>query len=334
MARHWTGEAVLELARGFQEACVLTAAGDLDVFSALRDEAKTSAQVARGLRTDPRGTTALLDALAAMELLAKEGDAYSLSPGVADALTEDAPRSVLPMVRHASSILRRWAQLAMVVKRGRPARRLPSVRGARADQAAFIGAMHTVSAPVADRLVAELGPPRFRHLLDVGGASGTWTIAFLRAAPSATATLFDLPEVIPMARRRLAEAGMADRVALVGGDFYAGPLPRGADLVWASAIIHQGSPKDNKALFRNIHRALLPGGKVLIRDIVMDPSRTRPAMGALFAINMLVATEGGGTYTLADLADALKAAGFVRPTLVRPGQQMDAVVAATKPRRK
>ena len=76
-----------------------------------------------------------------------------------------------------------------------------------ADYASFIEAMDNISAPVAADVVRELGPLSFRHMLDVGGASGSWTIAFLRAYPNATATLFDLPQVMPQADARLSPAG-------------------------------------------------------------------------------------------------------------------------------
>ncbi|HUT34546.1 MAG TPA: methyltransferase [Planctomycetota bacterium] len=331
MAKHWTAEQVLDLARTFQGACVVTAAAELDVFSVLRHRMRAVGSVASKLRANPHATAVLLDALVALGLLTKKGCRYGLAPGVEETLTEASPRNVLPMVRHSGTCLRKWAQLAEAVKTGRSARTIPSVRGEGADHAAFIGAMHVINLEAAPELVARLGPPRFTHLLDVGGASGTWTIAFLRAAPTATATLFDLPEVVPLARQRLAAEGLADRVTLVAGDYTRDKLPAGADLAWVSAIVHQESLKGVAALFRKVFAALEPGGQILIRDLVMHPSRTGPAMGALFAVNMLVATEAGGTYTFAELSHTLHAAGFVHPTLLRKADDMSAVVAAVKP---
>ena len=116
--------------------------------------------------------------------------------------------------------------------------------------------MHVVSGPMADDLVRQLGPPKFHHLLDVGGASGTWTLAFLRAVPSATATIFDLPDAIEQARQRLAGTEFADRVTLVAGDFYSDDLPNGADFAWVSAICHQHSRRHNRELFAKVSRAL------------------------------------------------------------------------------
>jgi precorrin-6B methylase 2 len=235
------------------------------------------------------------------------------------------------MAQHQANCLRNWAQLATVVKRGRPAEKIPSVRGAKGDASAFIGAMHIVSAPIADEVIQALAPFRFKHLLDIGGASGTWTIALLRVCPSARATLFDLPHVIGMASERLADAQMLDRVRLVAGDFMTDTLPGGADLAWVSAIIHQNSREANRTFFTKIYQALTPGARIAIRDILMAESRAQPPAGALFAVNMLVATEGGGTFTFREMREDLAAAGFTKASVVRRDEGMNSVVVARKP---
>ena len=306
----WTAEEILALGRSYQGAAVLAAAAELDLFGALAAAPRSAAELARKLECDLRGLSILLDALVALRLLGKCGAAYTLPAGLEAFLTHGGARSVLAMAQHQAHCLRNWAQLARVVKTGRPADRLPGVGGEEGAQEAFIGAMHNISAPNADQVIRAVQPLQFRHLLDIGGASGTWTIAFLRACPSARATLFDLPHVIPMARRRLAAAGLAQRADLVAGNFAVDALPADADLAWVSAIVHQNSREQNRALFRKVHAALTPGGRIAIRDILMEEDRTRPVAGALFAVNMLVATEGGGTFTLAELREDLEAAGF------------------------
>ena len=327
----WTADDLLSLGRSYQAAAVFAAAADLDLFDALACGALQAKELARKLRCDLRGLIILLDALVALRLLTKRGGRYSLPAGAAAFLTSDGSRSILAMAQHQANCLRNWAQLARIVKTGQPANRTPSVRGTAGDAAAFIGAMHNVSAPVADQVIHAIKPLRFHHLLDIGGASGTWTIAFLRACPSAKATLFDLPHVIPMARRRLAAAGLDRRVKLVAGDFMADALPGGADLAWVSAILHQNSRAQNRRLFANVFQALVPGGRIAIRDILMDATRTRPVAGALFAVNMLVATEGGGTFTFEELRKDLKTAGFVEAAAVRRDEGMNSVVVARKP---
>jgi hypothetical protein len=153
----------------------------------------------------------------------------------------------------------------------------------------------------------------------------------LRRYPSAKATIFDVPDVIPMAERLLKNVGLSDRVRLVPGNFYTDELPAGADLAWVSAIVHQNSREQNRAMFGKVFAALVPGGRILIRDIVMDENRTSPPTGAFFAVNMLVGTPGGGTFTFSELRDDLATAGFITATLLRRGEAMDSVVCATKP---
>ncbi len=330
MAKQWTVQEVLDVAWSFQPGSVLTAAADLDVFSPLYEKPMTAQALARELGTNPRATTILLDALVAFELLTKQDSDYSVPEDVAKLLTEKSANNVLPMVRHLANCLHRWAQLSEVTQTGKPAERVPSIRGEAADQADFIGAMHNFSGPIAAEVVDKLQPLEFGHLLDIGGASGTWTIALLRAVPEAGATLFDLPSVIPMAEQRIAGAGLSDRVTLVAGDFYTDDLPDGADLAWLGAICHQNSREQNRALFAKVHKALKDGGVVVIRDVVMDPSHTSPKGGALFAINMLVATEGGGTYTLDEYRQDLCEVGFGEVTLVHQHEFMNSLIRAKK----
>jgi len=330
MTKPWTRETILELARSFQPTSVLAAAADLELFVPLARAPRTAEELARLLETDLRATTALLDALAALGLVDKTGERYALPPGVADAVGRTGPGSVLAMAQHQANCLRRWAGLAETVKTGRPLPRTPSVRGASADRESFLLAMNDIASVTAESLIGHLRPLAFRCLLDVGGASGTWTIAFLRACPTGRAILFDLPDAIPLARRRLDEAGLADRVTLVAGDFDVDPLPPGADLAWVSAIAHQNSRAANRELFGKVAAALVGGGRIAIRDLVMEPSRTEPVTGALFAVNMLVSTASGGTFTLDEFREDLEAAGFGGVALAHAEPTMNSIVTARK----
>jgi len=332
MSKQWTGDDVLELARAFQTTCVLNAAAELDVFGTIGGEALTAETLAERLGADLRATVILADALAAIELLVKDGRTYRLAPGVTETLTETGSDSVLAMVRLSGNCMRGWAQLGAITKQGCPPDPKPaSVRGAVADRGDFIEAMNDISRRTADSLIASIGPPRFEHMLDVGGGPGTWTIAMLSAMPGSRATLFDLPDVIPIAGRHIARAGMEDRVSFVSGNFETDEsLPGGVDLAWVSAIVHQNSRQQNRELFAKVCAALVDGGRILIRDVVMDESRTLPPYGALFAVNMLVHTLGGGTFTFDELSEDLQASGFTDPVLLNPDEFMNAVVQARK----
>ncbi len=320
-----TPEALLNLSRAFQESRVLLTGAELDLFTLLSDEALAAGTLASRLGADPRALTITLDALAAMGLLVKTDGAYRTAPDAA-CLSADAPDSILPMLLHSAGLWDRWSGLTRKIGG------TPLSERARADVTrAFICAMDVVSAPRAAGLVDEVGIGGARRLLDVGGGPGTYTAAFLRAGPALSATLFDLPPVVEIAREKLGEAGLLGRVTLVAGDFEADELPGGHDLAWLSAIVHQNGPGQNDALYGRIFRALGPGGRLVIRDHVMAPDRTRPRAGALFAVNMLVGTEHGGTYTFEEIRSGLERAGFARIRLLREGERMDGLVEAFRP---
>ena len=326
-----TPEEIMRMTQGFKESRILLSAAELNVFSILRKAPLSAREVADRTGGDVRALSTVLDAVAAMGLLMKREDKYRCDDAIASLLAEDAPDSVLPMVLHMASLWPRWSRLTDVAK-GIPVRddEFDFSRDEE-EMRAFIGAMHAIGAPLAKRIVASIDPGASSALLDVGGGSGTYTIAFLRAVPAMKATLFDLPEVIKMARERLNREGLLDRVRLVAGSFYDDEFPGGHDLVLISAIIHSNSPEENLDLYKKAFRSLEPGGRILIRDHVMEPDRVRPRAGAIFAINMLVGTPGGGTYTYEEIEAGLKMAGFSRIRLLRQGEQMDAVVEAFKP---
>ncbi|GAB6167132.1 methyltransferase [Thermostilla marina] len=326
-----TGDEILQLTEGYQAVCVLGAAAELGLFDAIDEAGTTLDALCARLAADRRGLRILCDALAALGVLDKAADGRYLVPEDSRPyLREESPRSVVPMILHRMNILRGWSQLAWTVRAGIPAPRTASIRGCEADRRAFIRAMDVVTRDVADELVAKLAPLDFKRLIDVGGASGTWTFAFLRAHPRAKAVIFDLPHAIAEARRRVESQGMSDRVELVAGDFYCDPLP-GGDFAWVSAIVHMHSREHNRRLYRKVFEALTPGGRIAVRDIVMQADRVHPTVGAMFAVNMLANTASGDTFTFDEFREDLEQAGFTNVVLQVPDEGMNAVVCARKP---
>jgi predicted O-methyltransferase YrrM len=324
---------LLGLARNFMESRILLTAAEMDLFTLLAPAPLSVQEIAEKKKASPRSLAVLLDALAGMNLLAKEAGKYQCPAPVSRFLSRDAPESVLPMVLHMVNLWGRWSELTKVV-RGLEVRTEPISSSASRDEhelRAFIGAMDVVANTFAPRVVAAVGPAACRALLDVGGALGTYTLAFLEAVPEMRATLFDRPEVIEMTRKHLRDAGVLGRVTLAPGDFYANELPGGHDLAFVSAIIHQNGPDQNVELFSKVFRALISGGRIVIRDHIMAPDRTSPKDGAIFAVNMLLVTPAGGTYTYDQVREALSKAGFVRVRLLQAGEHMDGLVEAFKP---
>jgi predicted O-methyltransferase YrrM len=320
----WSKEALQGLARAYMESRVFLTGVELDLFTLLAAVPLTAKQITDRIHADLRALTIVLDALAAMGLLIKKQEVYQTEPSAAKLLSADSAESILSMIQHSADLWDRWSQLT---------RKIAEPQAADPSKRAFIQTMHLVATPLAPRIVSIVNPGTARRLLDVGGALGTYTMAFLKTSPHMRATLFDLPPVIEMARETIKTAGMLDRVTLVAGDYNKDPLPSaGYDLAFVSAIIHQNSFAENLALFQKIYHVLEPGGRVVIRDHVLSPDRTQPKSGALFAVNMLAGTQGGNCYTEAEIRDFLAQAGFVKMRLVQTDTRMDGLMEAYKPK--
>ena len=245
-------------------------------------------------------------------------------------MSKDSPTSIMPMVMLAVGGWKRWSDLTEIVRYGLQKTRPSIFESSESEQETFIRAMHTIARRLAPGIVAAIKPVAAKKLLDIGGGSGSYTRAFLETYPDMKATLFDLPSVIKIAQTFLADTDLVDRITFVAGDFNKEEFPTGHDLALLSAIIHQNSPEQNIELYRKIYRALQPGGRLVIRDHVMSMDHTRPISGALFAVNMLVVTHEGRTYSFEEIKASLESAGFTQIHLIKPDEQMNGLVEGFK----
>jgi ubiquinone/menaquinone biosynthesis C-methylase UbiE/predicted transcriptional regulator len=317
--------------RGFMKSRVILSAAELDLFSKLDGNVISAKKLAEMSGLDERATTRVLDCLVTYGLLEKDNNGYRTTEKGSH-LSSHNQESRLPMVKHMNHIWKNWSRLTDVIKKGtNPYLKSVVDSESNEDRNAFIGAMHVAGTRISAKIADAYDLSTFKKLLDIGGGSGAYTIAFLKKNPQLNAVIFDLKGVIPIAREKVRENDIQDRVHFIVGDFYVDNLPSGCDIALLSAIIHQNSPQQNLELYRKVYRALDPGGTLIIRDHIMNESRTNPPAGALFALNMLVNTQAGDTYTFREVRDTLKTAGFVKVNLVMSGKEMDCLVEAIKP---
>jgi hypothetical protein len=316
--------------RSFMKSRVILSAAELDFFSKLDGNFVSAEDLADNLGLDIRATTRVLDCLVTFDLLEKRKNRYRTAEKASN-LSSNHPDSVLPMINHMNTIWKNWSRLTNIVRTGSNSNLRPVVDSeSKGDRTAFIGAMHVAAKRISKKIAEAYDLSPFKKLLDIGGGSGAYTIAFLKKNPKLNAVIFDLESVIPITKEKIADNGLQNRVRFVPGNFYENDLPNGCDLALLSAIIHQNSPQQNLELYRKIYHALDPGGTLIIRDHIMDESRTNPPAGALFALNMLVNTPAGDTYTFKELKDTLEAACFMGIKLVLSGKEMDCLVEARK----
>jgi SAM-dependent methyltransferase len=297
--------------RAYQESRILLTALELDVFTAVGAGAPAAA-VARRCGTDPRATALLLNALVALGYLVLRGESYENTAVSSRHLTADGADDARAALRHNLSLWETWSGLTGAVRTGLPAPRRGMGEREDAWTVPFIAAMHRTAAARAPQVVEALGAAAVRRVLDVGGGSGAYAIAFARANPALEAVVLDLPTVLPITEGHIAEAGLEGRVTTRAGDLRSGDLGSGYDLVFMSSICHMLGPDGNRDLIARAARALGAGGRVAIQDFILDPDRAGPRHAALFAINMLVGTDAGSTYTEEEYASWLGAAGLVQ----------------------
>ncbi len=294
-------EELAQALRGYQESRALLTAIELDLFAAL-GEGATAPEAAERAGTNARATSMLLDALVSLGALSKEDGIYRCTEG--SRAFAHSRAEFLHSVRKWDT----WSTLTECVRTG-VTTRTPGRREADGLEA-FIGAMHARALLVADRLVTTVGASGSHRLLDLGGGAGTFALAFAQANPLLHADVLDRPDVVPITQRQIRAAGLSDRVAARAGDLRSDAFGEGYDLLLASAVCHMFDETGNQDFLRRCARALVPGGRLVIRDFLLDPDRTGPREAALFALNMLVSTARGNVYTEAQYRFWLKDAGF------------------------
>jgi len=295
--------------RAYQESRAILTALELDLFTAVGPGA-TAQEAAAKAGTDPRATEMLMDALVALGLLAKQDGVFHNTPVTARYFVAGSQDCAQPSLMHTAHLWQSWSTLTDCVRSGTSVayREIPE----RGDDwtEAFIAAMHRNAAERAPFVVRAVGTEGIKRMLDVGGGSGAYSIAFAKANETLRSVILDLRPVLSIAQRHIQEAGLADRIATREGDLRQGEFGTGYDLVFVSAICHMLSPEENRGLLKRCCRALAPQGRVVIQDFVLEADKTAPKFAALFALNMLVGTEAGSSYSEDEYAAWLDEAGF------------------------
>ncbi len=305
--------------RGYQESRIVLTAIELDLFTAVAN-GRTAEAIAKAIGGGARATTILLDALTAMGLLTKSGDAYGVAPLAQRFFVAGAEHDSRSAMLHHASLWKRWSGLTGIVRGGPGGALEETPRRSEEFTRAFIALMHKTATGRAPMVVQAVGAQSVLRMLDVGGGSGAYSIAFALANPALRADILDLGDVVPIAREHIAAAGVADRVSTIEGDLRRDAFDSGYDLVLLSAVCHMLGPDENRDLIRRAAAALRPGGRLVIQDFILNADRTSPRFAALFSVNMLVGTEKGSDWTEEEYASWMREAGLTNVARTRlPG---------------
>jgi 3-hydroxy-5-methyl-1-naphthoate 3-O-methyltransferase len=305
------------------------------VFDALDSGPKTVEEVASATGASPRGLRAVMNALVGLELLKSGGNGrYELTPESSTFLVTTKPTFFGGMFTAMSNqLIPNWLHLADIVASGKPVTSVNSEANGSAFFQVLVSNIFTMSYGAAQALARHLnfgesGAPV--RVLDLGAGSGVWGIAVAQSSPRVTVTAVDWPAVLPVAQKTATKFGLADRYNVIPGDLLSADFGHGHNLITIGHILHSEGVERSKKLLRKCFDALAPGGTIAIQEFLVNPERTGPAMGLIFAVNMLILTDTGDTWSFEEIAGWLKEAGFINPRqLDAPGPSP--LILANKP---
>ncbi len=331
---------VFQMISGFFVSQTLFATHDLGVFAALAEGPATAEQLAKRLGFDADAGDRLLTAAVALGMLERRDGAYANSPLAEATLVPGAPHYMGGFIGHArKDLYPLWGHLDDAVRESRPqwerafgattANPFVAMYADAERLREFLYAMRAGSmASAASMLDAyDFGP--HSCLLDVGGALGVISVEAVKRFPHLRAINFDLPAVKPHTEEYVAAHELSDRIAAVEGDMFADELPKGADVVHLSWILHDWDDERCARLLASCFEALPSGGTILLGEALVDEAGGSPAP-ALMSLNMLVATDGGRERTAAQYRLLLEGAGFV-DVRTKKLEGMRDLVTARKP---
>lgn len=306
--------AIKRLGNAFCEAKLLLTATELGLFTMLDAGPATVKEVRARLGLGERGVRDFLDGLVALGLLDRDGDSYANGPAASEFLVRDKDGYSGGFLERANRMLYpAWGKLADALRTGAPQVQAHSaVLADRAKRDSYLAMMDSVNGPLVADLLKLFPWPEHNIVADIGGARGNVAGLLAEANPGLRGIVFDLPAIAEPARDHLTALGVADRIKFQPGDFFADELPP-ADVMIMGHVLHNWSPEQRQELVDKCYAALGPGGALLIYDAMLDDER-QDISKLLVSINMLLVTEDGSEYLVAECHDYLGKAGFARTT--------------------
>ncbi len=330
-----TPERIQQFAWGYVPPFVIEAAIQNKVFDALDAGPKTVSELKVETGASARGLAAIMNVLVGLGLLAKDASgAYSLTPESATFLVSTKPSFLGGMIKHTSSqLVPRWLHLSEVVKTGEPVSPVNQETSGGEFFQEFVEDILPLSYPAAQVLAQALnlnarsGPV---SVLDLATGSGVWGIALAQSCDRVQVTAVDWPEVLPVTRKITARFGVGGQFNYVAGDLESADFGTGHAVATLGHILHSEGETRSRKLLKKVFDALASGGTIAIAEFLVDEGRRGPVGGLFFAVNMLVNTDVGDTYTFEEISAWLKDAGFTNVrTVAAPGPSP--LILADKP---
>jgi len=330
---------IMEVGMGFWPAKVLLSAIELELFTELGSATKTGQELQAALGLHDRANPDFFDTLVALEFLDRDGDGgegrYRNTAATARFLDRRSPEFMGGFLEMANARLYRfWGDLTEGLRTGCPQNEIKHTGASmfaelyrkpeRLEQ--FMDAMSGISAANFQAFAEKFDFSPYQTLCDVGGATGQLSMCVATRHPHVRCTSLDLPAATAIAERKIAAAGLADRVIARPIDFFTEPLP-GADVITMGMILHDWNLEKKMRLIRAAYDALPPGGAFVVVENLIDDARRKNAFGLMMSLNMLVEFGDAFDFTAADFFSWCREVGFSATQLIPLGGPASAGVA-------
>jgi hypothetical protein len=319
---------IMEVGMAFWPAKVLLSAIELQLFTELGSTSKTGTELQTALGLHPRANPDFFDTLVALRFLDREGDGgqarYRNTEETASFLDRRSPQFMGGFLEMANARLYRfWGDLTEGLRTGGPQNEIKHTGASmfaelynkpeRLEQ--FMDAMSGISCANFEAFAEKFDFSRYRTMCDVGGATGQLSMCVARRHPHVQCVSADLPAATTIAERKIAGAGLADRVSARSLDFFAEPLPK-ADVITMGMILHDWNLEKKMQLVRAAYDALPPGGAFAVVENLIDDARRENAFGLMMSLNMLIEFGDAFDFTVADFFEWCRQAGFRRMEVI------------------
>lgn len=303
-------ESLMRIASGFMSAKHLFAASELGLFEALADAPATVDALAARTGLTRRTARISADAMVALGVLERSGDLYANSPTAAAFLTGRTPMDLRPFLKFWDRVsYPTWTSLAQALADGKPPRQIFELDDEL--QEIVSSGIEAVLAGPANTLPRVVDLTGQRSMVDIGGGTGSWSIAAARAYPELEITVLDLPVVVGLARERIAAAGLDGRARAIACDVVAEELPTGHDTFLIANLVHYWNPEESLAMLSKLRAVAPSGARLLLADFWTDPTHTQPAHAAMMAGEFAVHLDHGDVYSVDEVRGWLAATGWL-----------------------
>lgn len=330
---------IMEVGMAFWPAKVLLSAVKLGVFTELGNEAKTGSELRDSLGLHQRSNPDFFDTLVALRFLERDGDGdgskYRNTAETGAFLDRESPTFMGGFLEMANDRLYPyWGDLVEALKTGNAQNETKHggkgvfeelySQPERLEQ--FMDAMAGMSAGNFHALAEKFDFSKYATLTDVGGATGLLSMSVAKRHSHVTCTSSDLPPATEIARRKIAEAGLGDRVKAEPIDFFKDPIPA-ADVVTMGMILHDWNLEKKMHLIRSAYDALPDGGAFVVVENIIDDARRENAFGLMMSLNMLIEFGDAFDFSGADFDGWCREVGFKRTEVIHLAGPASAAVA-------